>query len=396
MYPLKAILIGCTDNVLPELRRELTNLSVPIEAEYLDVRSCLAYVLANPADKRLLVVHANSAAQIVQLKRLNEAVAGQPILALVDPVSDPSLMVRAMRAGAAQVVRLPLQEDDFRAAMERIAIQFGHPLSNSRIIMVLGATEGSGVTSIAVNLASEIGRLRNSPCILGEGAIGFGRLANYLNIAPPVTLCDLINDIDHVDIERLRQTITKVEDNLHVITGSHHSIVATSLTAESVFKLFNYAKQLSDVIVVDGRYAYEKVDFDVLTQVQQLVLVAQPTIPSLCAIRMLMDALDQQQCLAQQFVVINRFLPHVKQFSLQALEAVLRVPKVIPVANDYDAFKTAESAGQTLRKAAPHSPALADITTLAKVLLGMPAEPVSAGGCFLNAWDHVIHAVTSK
>jgi pilus assembly protein CpaE len=352
--------------------------------------------LANPANKRLLVFHANSAAQVVQLEQLNEAVVGQPILALVDPASDPSLMVRAMRAGAAQVVRLPLQEDDFRAAMERIAIQFGHPLNHSRIIMVLGATEGSGVTSIAVNLASEIGRLRNAPCILGEGAIAFGRLANYLNIAPPVTLSDLINDIDHVDIERLRQAITKVEDNLHVITGSHRSIVPTNLTAESVFKLFNYAKQLSDVIVVDGRYAYETIDFEALTQVQQLVLVAQPTVPSLCAIRMLIDALAQQQCLAQQFVVINRFLPNVKEFSIRSLEDVLGIPQVFPVANDYDAFKTAESSGLTLRKAAPHSPALADITTLARVLLGMPAAPNSVGGCFLNAWDHVVHAVTSK
>ena len=112
MYPLNTLLIGCTD-VLSDLRRELTNLSVAIEGEYPDARSCLTFVLTNPADKRLLIFYPKSAAEIIQLERLNESVVGQPILALVDPPSDPSLMVRAMRAGAAQVVRLPLQTERF-------------------------------------------------------------------------------------------------------------------------------------------------------------------------------------------------------------------------------------------------------------------------------------------
>jgi pilus assembly protein CpaE len=396
MYPLETLLIGCRDDVLPELRRELTNLSVAIEGEYLDVRSCLTHVLANPAGKRLLVFCPNSAADIVQLERLNELVVGQPILALVDPANDPSLMVRAMRAGAAQVVRLPLQADDFRAAMNRIAIQFGHPLNQTRVILVLGVMEGSGTTSIAVNLASEIGRLRNAPCILAEGAVAFGRLANYLNIAPQVTSSDLVNDIDHVDVERVRRAITKVEGNLHVITGSYRGIVPVDLTAEKVFKLLNYAKQLGDVLVVDGRYTYEELDFEFLAQTQQLVLVAKPTVPSLYALRTLLDSLAQRECLAQQFVVINRFLPSAKEFSARSLEDVLRIPKVFTVAADYASFRAAENAGQTLRKTAPHSRSLADITGLARAMLGMPAEPPRVGWSFLDSWNRVAHAFSSK
>ena len=262
MYPLKTLLIGCTDDVLGDLRRELTNLSVAIEGEYLDVRNCLNFVLANPADKRLLVFYPKSSAEIVQLERLNESVVGQPILALVDPASDPSLMIRAMRAGAAQVVRVPLQADDFRAAMTRIAIQFGHPVAESRVITVLGATEGSGCSSIALNLAAEIGRVHNAPCLLAEGAVGFGRLANYLGITPQETLVDLINDIDRVDVERVRRAITKVDDNLHVLTGSHSGIVPVDLTSEKVLRLLNYARQLDEVLVVDGRPNFEQLDLD--------------------------------------------------------------------------------------------------------------------------------------
>lgn len=280
--------------------------------------------------------------------------------------------------------------------MTRIAIQFGHPVNQSRVITVFGAMEGSGVTSIALNLASEIGRLRNAPCILAEGAVSFGRLANYLGITPQVTIADLINDVDHVDVERFRRALTKVDDNLNVITGSHRGIVTANLTPEAVFKLVNFAKESAEVFVMDGRYAYEEIDFEFLTRSQQLVLVAQPTVPSLFALRNLMDSLAQRECLAQQYVVINRYMPRSKEFSVRSLEEVLHVPKVLPIANDWASFLAAENAGQTLRKAAPRSRALADISTLARVVLGMPAESPPLGWSLLDSWTRVAHAFSSK
>jgi pilus assembly protein CpaE len=396
LYPLKTLLIGCSDDVLPDLRRELTNLTVAIEAEHSDVRSCLTYVLANPVDKRLLIFQLKSAAEIVQLERLNESIVGQPILALVDLANDPSLMIRAMRAGAAQVVRLPLQADDFRAATTRIAVQFGHSLNPCRVITVFGATEGCGITSIGLNLAAEIGRLRNAPCLLTEGAVAFGRLANYLSITPQVTLCDLINDIDRVDVERVRQAVTKVDNHLHVLTGSYGGIIPQNLTAEKVFTLLNYAKQLADVIVVDGRSTFEELDLEFAGRSQQLLLIAQPSFPSISGLSRIMDLLSQRGCLAQQYVAINRYLPDSKEFSIPSLEKVLRIPKVFPVANDWASFSAAETAGQTLWQVSPRSHALADISALARAMLGMPTEPPVTGWSFLNSWNSVAHALNLK
>ena len=396
MYPLNTLLIGCTDDVHGDLRRELVNLSAAIEGEYPDARSCLTFVLANPSVKRLIVFYPKSAAEIVQLERLNEAIVGQPILALVDPAIDPSLMVRAMRAGAAQVVRLPLQTDDFRAAMTRIALQFGHEVSPSRVITVLGATEGSGNTSIALNLAAELGRLSGAPCLLSEGAVGFGRLANYLNIKPQETLVDLINDIDRVDIERVRRAITIIDDSLHVLTGSYSNIAPTALNTEHVLRLLSFGKQLGDTIVIDGRYSFEELDFEFMAHSQQLVLVVQPNLPSLYGLKRVMDLLAQRESLAQQYVVVNRYSPSSKEFSIRTLERALDIPKMFPVANDWSSFQAAENAGQTLRAAAPGSPALSDITTLARAILGMPAETPMRGWSFLNTWNHVIQSLSLK
>lgn len=396
MYPLKTLLIGCTDDVLGDLRRELSNLSVSIEGECLDVRSCLAFVLAAPSNKRLLIFYPKSPAEIVQLERLNESVVGQPILALVDPAGDPSLMVRAMRAGAAQVVRLPLQPDDFRAAMTRIAVQFGHEVSQSRLITVWGSAEGSGCTSIALNLAAEIGRLRETPCLLAEGAVGYGRLAHYLNITPKETLRDLLNDIDGVDVDRVRRAVTRINDHLQVLVGATTGVSSGEMAEERVMRLVSYARQLSDVLVVDGRYNYEELDFQFVAHSQQVVLVAQPNLHSMYGLRRVLDLLDQRDCLTQQYVVINRILPESKEFSIRKLKEVLGIPNLFHVASDWGSFQAAEFAGMPLRSTAPRSQALSDITTLARAMLGMPPESRAMGWSFLESWDRVAHSLNLK
>jgi pilus assembly protein CpaE len=393
MYPLKAILIGCES--LPEVRRELANLSMPIEGEYVDVGNCLAKVLANPSDRRLFVVHPQSQTEISQVEWLNESLVGQPILALVDPARDPSMMVRAMRAGAAQVVRLPLQLDDLRAATHRIAVQFGHSTFKSQLIVVIGAGEGVGCTTVALNLASELGRLHNAPCILGEGAVSFGRLANYLGIEPKLTIFDLLSEPDRLDMERVRQALFKVEDNLLVLAGSYKGITPFTLTAEAALGLVEYAKQLSDLIVIDSRYQFEDVDFDFISRAHHIVVLAKPTIPSLHSSKLLLDLLARRECIGQQYVVINQFVRGDSEFSKRALEAALDVPNVFTVASDPPAVRAAENAGETLRKAAPHSPALADITALARNLLALPAERPQRGG-FRESLSRLVHSLSGK
>ncbi len=396
MYPLKAMLIGCTGQNLLDVGRELASLSIPIEGEYVDVRSCLAHVFANPSDKRLFVVHPSTTAEIVQVEALCDSVAGQPILALVDLAHDPSMMVRAMRAGAAQVVRLPVQLDDLRAATHRIALQFGHSSTQSRLIDVFGASDGSGCTTIALNLASEIARLRNATCILSEGSVSFGRLANYLGIEPQLTAHDLIGDLDRLDIERMRQALTQVDDNLLVLAGSYKNIAEDILTTEAAFKLLDCAKQLADVVVVRSRNRFEELDLDFVSKAHHIVIVAKPTIPSLHSLKLLLDLVARRECFGQQYVVINQFRNGAGEFSQRSLEAALDLPHVFTVAYDPSSMQTAENAGETLHRAAAHSCALADITALARIILGLPPEVQSAPRRFLNSMNHLAHSLSLK
>jgi len=150
-------------------------------------------------------------------------------------------------------------------------------------------------------------------------------------------------------------------------------------------------RQLTDVIVVDGRYTYDDVAFDFVTQSQQIVLVAKPTVPSIHNLMMLLTHLAQRECLAQQFVVINQFDSKTETFSPRRLSELLSLPKVFTVAADVGGISLADNLGQTLRTAAPHSHAVADLNRLAKAVLGMPSEATPSEWSLGSAMNRISH-----
>src|SRR4051812_45395511 len=53
MYPLKVILIGCDDDLLPHVRRELMNCSADLEAELADTGAAVAALRSSTSERRL-------------------------------------------------------------------------------------------------------------------------------------------------------------------------------------------------------------------------------------------------------------------------------------------------------------------------------------------------------
>ncbi|HET6324242.1 MAG TPA: hypothetical protein VFG04_06040 [Planctomycetaceae bacterium] len=370
MYGLKALLVGCQGQTLVALRRELQQLSIEIEYQARDVDACLSFVAAHPSETRLFVVHPGSPISSEVIQRLLQFVAGRPILVLVDAARDLSAVPRRPTI---ETIELPFRPDDLRSAIHRLAIQTPQTISRCRSVLVLGATEDVGCTTVSVNLASELARLQDGLCILAEQAVAFGRLANYLGIRPKVTLYDLVSDLEHMDEARMREAMTPIDDNLQVLVGSYREITPFTITPEVAFKALACAMQLARTVVVDARHHFEEVDLDFAAKSQHVVLVAKPTIPSLHSMRTLLEALLRRGSVGKHYVVINQYVASAEAISRQAIEGHLNEHEVFLVTSD-PAIAMAESNGRLLRKSAPDSEALRDITTLARAILGMRPE----------------------
>jgi pilus assembly protein CpaE len=386
MYPLNAILIGRDDNLLPHVRRELMNCSCQLEAEYPDVRTAVAALRSSDGQKRVVVLHLGTPPDLDALSRLNVSLRGWPVLVLMDADDRASgsrgeAIIGIIRAGASQIVSLPLQARDFKEVLDRIAVQFVYTLKESRVIAVAGATGGSGATTIAINLAFEIAHQHGLRCVLVDLSLRMGAVACHLNIVPTNTILDLIRDVSRVDSVLVQQVLTQVADNFQILAGPHEFAAPLAISTQDVTHVIDILKQMAAVVVLDVPCTYDDIYFDILAGAGQVVLVGEQKLPSIRALKMVHDRLGRAS--GTDYLVINRFDAKNPGFAVDRLLNPLGVSRLYTIARDDPAMSAAVDGGCVLRRVAPRSPALTDIVTLAKTLLNLESPaPIKPLGLF--------------
>lgn len=393
MYPLQILLVNCPDTWRGHVRRELGNHRALVKAEFRDVVSVLQRFYQNDADQHfLMVMYIRNADELPQLQRLSAAFPNQPILALRDRDSDQSLFLGALRAGAAFAVPVPLDREDLGTALNWIARQFGYTPPESRVVAVAGVNGGCGATSVALNLAYEIG-CKNKTCLLIELAQRMGMLATCLHLDPKHTILDAFAEGDNLDLEVLRNVLTVVNDQFAVLPGPQQAIHTPHVPPAEVLRVLTYARPLADVIVVDVFCTYDDLYFDVLAAADHIVLLWEQKIPSARALQMVRDALHRRQIPPNRVtLVLNRYDPRMPGFGMADLQKLLGVRDVRTIANDWAAMSEALNAGRPLRLQAPKSRALADISALADEVLGLKKAPQPAAHETTNLFGRMVRA----
>lgn len=396
MFPLEVVLIGRTEEVLESIRSELVANEASVSAEFPDVASALD--AAEETGRRLFLFHVREPEDVRQLQKLVRTFAGQPVLAVVEPEiqeayersrlalqagasasARATLFIQAMRAGAMQVVPLPLEPADFRDAMDCLAAQFGKN-SESTVIAVSGVQGGCGATTLAINLAHAISEVCGQSCVLAELAPHAGMLATYLNIKPECTLGELM-EREHLDTQTIRQALVPISPKLSVLCGPYRDIVVRgpsdrAMSTCEILSIFDSLRRLAPVVVVDVPAWFDETYFEALRKADKLVLVTEQTVPALHSLQMVERALptNERQSLD---VVINRFDSRAKGLSLEEMKPLVR-GAIHKIGVD-PAMTAAANEGRLLRVAAPRSRIALEIEELATRLVKPPPQMKQAG-----------------
>ena len=389
MFPLNVVLIGCDTDLLPPLRDVLREQGANVEAEYPDVRTVLERlrsvydwtgVASAEVKKRMFILRLKSTSYLPELRSLAGHFAGQPILVLLEPGAGQTAVIQAMRDGAAQVVLLPFQADDFRSALGCIAQHRGRSEGHSQVIAVSGVTGGSGATTLAINLAYELSALEQGKCLLVELAMKMGVVATYLGIQPLHGTHDVLREGARMGLYIVQKALTAVTDNLSVLAGPHEGIVEGPVSPEDLLRLLDQARRLACRVVVDVPCTYDDLHFKPLAAADHVLLVGEQTVASARAMRLVHETLLREGPRGEIHPVINKYEPRVKGFSAADLQALFRFPRLLTVARDSPAVTASLNGGRPLRQEAPHSAALADIHALARKFASPDPGRSSAAG----------------
>jgi pilus assembly protein CpaE len=405
MYPLSIVLIGSDDHCLVEVRHELVNNSAVIESEFADVNGAMDG-LDKDQVPRMFIVHLQSKDEVDGLHRIISQFPGQPILALVNAENPEELSPRegnvsftefaarregngsdakdvkaagegdsgkmaplllpAMRAGAMQVVTVPVDPSDFRQALDCLAIQFGHPTEN-KVIAVSGVLGGVGAATIAINLAHEIAHHTGQSCVLAELAVHLGKLATFLNIQPQYTVRDLLT-LEHLDLYSVRQALTQVGDNLQILAGPYQDVSAHdglysdgAKICSEMLEIVESLRRVAPYVVLDIPCTLDSLYFDALAKANQVVLVADQTLPAIHNLTKIRQTLEREEGIKIDRLLINKYDPNVKGYSAQALSELLKIPNVMTIESDSTTVNGALNRGYPWRVHAPGSKVLHEL-----------------------------------
>jgi hypothetical protein len=121
MKPLsKAILVGCGDRECSGVSDLLRDCDCEVEAVFPDVRSAIDGIRLSQNEKRTCIVHVSTHEEVQQLKWLSESFVGRPVMAVVRGDCDSELVFAVSRAGASQILPLPLSVADLRESLDNV------------------------------------------------------------------------------------------------------------------------------------------------------------------------------------------------------------------------------------------------------------------------------------
>lgn len=336
--------------------------------------------LAHPAARpsAVVVVDLRDSRQfptvLAQLKRNHP----QTAIVLVASAFEPGLMLEAMRAGVTECVVEPLAEADLLAAVRRVGEQLDTAPAG-QVLGVVGAKGGVGVTTVAVNLATELTKVAPDQTLLIDLHLSRGDAALMLGAEPRFTVLDALQNTHRLDDAVLRSLVTTTRAGVHLL-ASADTWPAEPAAAEGVKALLAFAAR---------RYRYVILDLpgtggmlEALDAVSRIVVIANQELSTIRHASRLVAALQRRYGSERVSVVVSRFDPR-SEIRREDIEEVVKLPIRHSLPSDYRLALRAQNMGRPVALD-NHNRLAAAFRELTHDLAGIaaPAAPAASTGLF--------------
>jgi len=297
----------------------------------------------------------------------------------IGSMSQPQVIVAAMRAGAREYVERPTTTTDLLEAFVRLAAAQRKVRSEGargKVYTVVNAKGGCGATTIAVNLALALQSSHSQVALVDLAPLGHAAL--HLNLKPMFSVADALRNLHRLDASLLESFMTRHNDGLHLLAGANTPAAVEPSTAE-------YAR-LFDMLV--GHYRYVVVDastrLDPTTRLvcnlsETVLLVACADVAALWSAARVQQYLEETGARERVRLVLNRFRK-IPGFSEAEAEAAAGTKLIWKIPNQYFAVSTAIDRGTPLMQQS-HTEIARSFSGLAAVLTANDYEVKR------NAWS---------
>ncbi len=247
----------------------------------------------------------------------------------VGPMTQPQLIVSAMRAGVREYIERPTTTTDLLEAFVRLSASRrkpGRETSRGKVFTIVNAKGGSGATTVAlIDLAP------------------LGHCALHLNLKPAFTVSDAITNLHRLDSSLLDSFMVRHDRGLQVLAGP---AIPTAIepSASDFARLFDTMVGLFHYIVVDASSRLDSATRLVSNLSEKILLIAHADVASLWSAGRVAQYLGESGSRDRFALVLNRYRK-VAGFNEAETEAAIGAPVLWRIPNQYFAVSTAIDRG---------------------------------------------------
>ncbi len=366
---LKVQLVGQGDDHRTEVRDALAALGDPVlninEIEpdpdaATDVNFDVTMVVFNGNDE-------------LSLSYLNTRAEQEPRPALFALLHDrsPDLMKRVLRAGADELLFLPLDPGDATRALLKISETRRREevhVGGGTIVSLVSLIGGTGVTSLAANLALALRYAFDKRVAVVDLDLQTGGLSVFLNLEPERTIMTLTEGTRKLDSIQLESSLSKHASGIYLLAAPKRIEDSELVTDATVGATLDLMRQLFDFVIVDCGTHIDSNTVAAWERSSRLFYVLDQSIGAArCAWRFV-DLVGRLglQGIEPQFI-LSRFVPGhpitEDQLSHTLAQSIhTRIPR------DEKVLERVQLSAQDLWQVAPNSPLAKSVEDLARRL----------------------------
>ena len=376
----------CIYNTEPEAAKELrTHIgALHFVRVVADVSSPDALATAlNDSGVNLCFFHLDpDADEVVQV--IDQVSTRHPEVALIaiSHQSTPKAILAPMRAGCDQFVCEPIDPTDLANAVARVASRRLASSTRSRCICIVGPSGGSGTTSIACNLALEIGNLVDRECALVDLDLQFGDVASNFDAEPRYNISDLAEAGGQIDRMLLMSTLLSLPCKVAILSRPEMLEQEAAVTPDVIHHVVDLLKTIYENVVIDLPGHLDPRTIATLAQADLVIVVCQLLVPSLRNAKRYHDALQRMGVPDDRIeFIINRSEGRSGRLTVKDLEEMTKKPVYGCIPNDYQFVARSIDFGRPIAALDRNSPVRTAIREIAgKIVSHAPTTEKDSGG----------------
>jgi pilus assembly protein CpaE len=229
-----------------------------------------------------------------------------PVLLLLASL-DPSIMLEAMRAGVKECLQEPVTAEELDAALGRIAVsRDAGPVGD--VFAFLGAKGGVGATTAAVNVATELSRLRAGSVLLVDLHLAYGDAAIYLGAEPRFSIADALENTHRLDAAFLKSLCMKTKAGPDLLASPDRAL-GMLIDAGRVRALIDAAARHYRYVVLDLCRTDPAV-LDGLDPVKKILVLANQELATVRGASRMADTLNKRYGKDRVVLAVSRYDPN--------------------------------------------------------------------------------------